>query len=104
MCFSFKGITMSLMFDEELLRDLDFDDLEGINFNPAITQNDPGENLRMRPLSREDYNHGRCVNWEGLSVCFGCVGWEPKCPKNPKQMGSLSQASGSGYCHLIAGL
>ena len=52
---------MSLMFDEELLRDLDFDDLEGINFNPAITQNDPGENLRMRPLSREDYNHGECV-------------------------------------------
>ena len=52
---------MSLMFDEELLRDLDFDDLEGINFNPAITQNDPGENLRMRPLNREDYNHGGCV-------------------------------------------
>ena len=61
MCFSFKGITMSLMFDEELLRDLDFDDLEGINFDPANTQNDPGENLRMRTLSRKDYNHGECV-------------------------------------------
>lgn len=49
---------MALIFDEELLRGLDFEDLEGISFNPAITQNDPGENLHMRPLSRDDYNHG----------------------------------------------
>ncbi|XP_067942187.1 glucosamine 6-phosphate N-acetyltransferase-like [Watersipora subatra] len=46
------------IFDEALLRELNFEDQEGISFNNSITQNDPGENLKMRPLSRDDYNHG----------------------------------------------
>lgn len=48
-----------MLFDKELLSSLDFEDLEGIKFNPEITQNDPGENLRMRPLKRDDYSNGR---------------------------------------------
>lgn len=46
------------MFDKEILQKLNFEDLEGLRFNPAVTQNDPGENLHMRPLHRDDYNHG----------------------------------------------
>lgn len=46
------------LFDIEDLRKLDFDDTEGVKFNPLITQNDPGENLLVRPLQRGDFNHG----------------------------------------------
>ena len=47
------------MFDIKVLEGLNFEDLEGINFNPSITQKDPGENLRMRPLHRDDYSRGK---------------------------------------------
>lgn len=46
------------IFDASILDKLDFDDLEGIKFNPTLSQKDPGENLVMRPLARDDYSNG----------------------------------------------
>lgn len=47
------------LFDEEILNKLSFDDLEGIKFHPEITNTDPGENLHLRPLKRDDFSKGK---------------------------------------------
>lgn len=46
------------LFENEILKKLDFTDLEGISFNPEISATDPGENLVMRSLQRDDYFKG----------------------------------------------
>lgn len=55
---SFAKMVPQFLFDEEILRTLDFEDLEGIRFNPEISNTDPGENLALRPLKRDDYSKG----------------------------------------------
>lgn len=51
------------LYSKDILENLDFTDLEGISFNPEITNKDPGENLVLRPLARDDFSRGMFQFW-----------------------------------------
>lgn len=45
------------LYDRSLLEDLDLEK-SGVKFNPSLTIQNPGENLKIRPLSSGDYDRG----------------------------------------------
>jgi len=45
------------MYPLELLKDVDLETCSA-TFNPKITMENPGEGLKVRPLSRQDYDRG----------------------------------------------
>jgi len=57
---------MTELFDGAILHSISFDDLEGVSFDPLISPAQPGENLIMRPLQREDYSKGMNESGGGL--------------------------------------
>ncbi|XP_071801720.1 glucosamine 6-phosphate N-acetyltransferase-like [Asterias amurensis] len=52
-----NGLTDSVMFDINLLKEMDFGRSK-VTFNPPVSPSNPGESLVMRPLSSGDFDRG----------------------------------------------
>ncbi|XP_076311713.1 glucosamine 6-phosphate N-acetyltransferase isoform X2 [Tachypleus tridentatus] len=62
-----NGIESEPLFDPNILKVLDFGKSKVI-FDPPISITDPGENLKVRPLSSGDYDRDR---FHAMSSCKG---------------------------------
>ena len=59
-----------VMFDQDVLKDIDFSQGEGRLHKRGLSIDNPGDNLLLRPLCSDDYEKGKCCICHDSKVLF----------------------------------